>query len=188
MPDKKKSLQDLNQSATMEKGSGSDRNSDQRRLQNEDNLIDKSVEDTFPASDPVSQTGARGSQGIRGDHQESSSDDSGLPADFKDNKAAQFEYGRKSQASTQHFDTSTHRLEMGNPDVGNVDLGTIEADKPAQKDDDDLFDSADDDTTAEDLLNPEDLGHAEGSDATDKAGRMADRSERRADVDRQDAY
>ena len=38
------------------RGSGNDQNSDTRRLENEDNLQDKTDEDSFPASDPPSQT------------------------------------------------------------------------------------------------------------------------------------
>lgn len=131
------------------RGSGSDINSDLDRLDNEENLQDKTEEDTFPASDPPSHSpmtgvGRRGRQNSSDDAE--SRDPSGLAPDFKDDKAAQFEYGRRSQASTQHFDRSTERLRHGNPDIGEVDLGTIEADKPAQRDDDDLFDSADDDS------------------------------------------
>jgi hypothetical protein len=67
-----------------------------------------------------------------------------FPSDFKENGAKQFQYGRKSAQSTLHTDTSSRRLEHGNPDVGEVDLGTIEADRPAQKDDNDHYDSPDD--------------------------------------------
>lgn len=59
---------------------------------------------------------------------------------LKNSKAAQFEYGRKAQHSTEHFDQSSRRLEKGNPDIGEVDLGNIEADKPAEPDDNDHFD------------------------------------------------
>lgn len=122
------------------RGSGSDKNSDTRRLANPDNLQDKREEDTFPASDPPSTSpligfGRRAEPFLGED----------LPSDFKENPRAQFEYGRRSQASTLHFDRSTRRLELGNPNVGDVDLGTIEADKPAQPDDNDHWDSADDD-------------------------------------------
>ena len=120
------------------RGSGSDRNSDSRRLNDRENYLDKLAEDTFPASDPPSTSPITG-VGERND------DPSHLPSDFKDNKAAQFEYGRRSQKSTHHFDTTSKRLEHGNPDVGEVDLGTIEADRPAQADDNDHFDSAEDD-------------------------------------------
>jgi len=133
------------------RGSGHDINSDLERLRNQDNLQDKIDEDSFPSSDPPSHSPMTGFG--RADHERRSEDSrgkipepdpSGLEPNFKNDKAAQFEYGRKSQASTQHFDTSTNRLRKGNPDVGDVDLGTIEADKPAQSDDDDLFDTADD--------------------------------------------
>ncbi|MES2856846.1 MAG: hypothetical protein V4692_13330 [Bdellovibrionota bacterium] len=67
-------------------------------------------------------------------------DPSGLSSNFKNDKAAQFEYGRKSQVSTQHFDTSDSRLRKGNPDIGEVDLGNIEANEPPQPDDGDHFD------------------------------------------------
>lgn len=60
-----------------------------------------------------------------------------LPKDFKINKAAQFQYGRKSQKATHHFDRTSDRLERGNPDVGKIDLGNIEADRPAEPDDND---------------------------------------------------
>lgn len=66
--------------------------------------------------------------------------ESQAPKNIKESKAAQFEYGRKSQHSTEHFDRMSRRLERGNPDVGEVDLGNIEADKPVEPDDRDLFD------------------------------------------------
>ena len=113
------------------RGSGNDPNSDTRRLQDEDNLLDKTVEDSFPASDAPSHTPI---SGVGRTNKESAT---GLPSDFKENGAKQFEYGRRTEAKTLHFDTSTNRLRKGNPDVGEVDLGNIEADKPAQKDDDD---------------------------------------------------
>lgn len=100
--------------------------------------IDHEVEDTFPASDPPSMTSPI--TGVGGTKDAESRDVSGLPADFKDNPAAQFEYGRRSQLKTQHFDTSSRRLSMGNPDIGDVDLGTIESDEPSQRDDNDLYD------------------------------------------------
>lgn len=114
------------------RGSGNDINSDTRRLHSDENMQDKTVEDSFPASDPPSQTPISGVSKAKplGD----------VPDDLKNNKVAQFEYGRKTEAKTLHFDTSTNRLNKGNPDVGDVDLGNIEADKPAQKDDDDHFD------------------------------------------------
>lgn len=59
---------------------------------------------------------------------------------FKNSRAAQFEYGRASQHRTEHFDQSSRRLEKGNPDVGEIDLGNIEADQPAQPDDNDHLD------------------------------------------------
>lgn len=147
------------------RGSGSDLNSDSERLKDVDNLQDKVEEDTFPASDPPSHspmTGVnRGNEGATygseapdtgksQDRHETSSraDDalkeSGLPSDFKDNKAAQFEYGRRAQAATLHFDRSENRLRKGNPDIGEVDMGIIDADKPVAPDDDDPFDSPDD--------------------------------------------
>lgn len=119
-----------------ERGSGSDINSEVGRLEDEENLQDKTEEDTFPASDPPSHSPMTG-VGRKKREPEVSRDPSGLKSNFKDDKAAQFEYGRRSQASTQHFDTSTERLRKGNPNIGEVDLGTIEADKPAQRDDDD---------------------------------------------------
>jgi hypothetical protein len=60
--------------------------------------------------------------------------------DFKNNPSAQFKYGRQSQHSTEHFDQSSRRLDKGNPDLGEVDLGNIEADQPAQPDDNDHYD------------------------------------------------
>lgn len=63
-----------------------------------------------------------------------------VPKNIKDSKAAQFEYGRRSQHATEHFDRTSRRLEHGNPDVGEVDLGNIEADKPAEPDDNDHYD------------------------------------------------
>ncbi len=59
---------------------------------------------------------------------------------IKESKIAQFEYGRRSQRATERFDRTSRRLERGNPDVGEVDLGNIEADKPAQPDDSDHYD------------------------------------------------
>ncbi len=104
------------------------------RSRDQQNLQDKTVEDSFPASDPPSQTPIIG---IGRANRETAT---GLPSDFKENGAKQFEYGRRTEAKTLHFDTSTNRLRKGNPDVGEVDLGNIEADKPAQKDDDDHYD------------------------------------------------
>jgi hypothetical protein len=60
--------------------------------------------------------------------------------EFKNNPAAQFKYGRQAQHATEHFDQSSRRLDKGNPDVGEIDLGNIEADKPAEPDDNDHFD------------------------------------------------
>lgn len=59
---------------------------------------------------------------------------------LKNSPAAQYEYGRKAQHSTEHFDQSSRRLEHGNPDIGEVDLGNIEANKPSEPDDNDHFD------------------------------------------------
>jgi hypothetical protein len=42
------------------RGSGSDRNSDTRRLQDPENLFDKASEDSFPASDPPSTSPLKG--------------------------------------------------------------------------------------------------------------------------------
>ncbi len=166
---KQKTLNDLNQSSTMEKGSGSDRNSDVSRLKHATNRQDKMEEDTFPASDASSSYSVG-----RGEKHAKPLDTNGLPADFKDNKAAQFEYGRKSEASTLHFDTSTHRLEQGNPDIGDVDLGVIDADAPARKDDNDPYTKPETSETE--------------SRAVRKADQMADRAERKADVDHQNEY
>lgn len=66
--------------------------------------------------------------------------DKNLPLNLKESKAAQFEYGREVEKRTHHFDRSSKRLESGNPDVGEIDLGNIEADKPAQPDDNDHWD------------------------------------------------
>ena len=116
------------------RGSGNDLNSDSRRLRDEDNLQDKTIEDSFPASDPPSNTP------ISGSGRTNREVPVGMKSDFKENGAEQFEYGRRTEAKTFNFDTSTNRLRRGNPDIGNVDLGNIEADKPAQKDDDDHYD------------------------------------------------
>src|SRR4051812_6878593 len=116
------------------RGSGTDVNSDTRRLQDEENRLDKTVEDSFPASDPPSHTPI---SGVAKTHREVPV---GASANFKENGAEQFEYGRRTEAKTLHFDPSTDRLRRGNPDVGNVDLGNIEADRPADPDDDDHFD------------------------------------------------
>lgn len=173
---KQKTLKDLNQSSTMEKGSGSDANSDISRLSHSGNRQDKMDEDSFPASDaPSSYSVGRGDQkpakaatGKAGE----------LPADFKDNKAAQFAYGRKSEAATLHFDTSTNRLEQGNPDVGDIDLGVIDAESPVRADDNNPY------------TRPDSRSHNQSNDtqAVQKADRMADRAERRADVDQQNEY
>lgn len=116
------------------RGSGTDQNSDTRRLQDEDNLQDKTVEDSFPASDPPSQTPMSGTGRKHRDIPAS------MASDFKENGAEQFEYGRRTEAKTFNFETNTNRFKKGNPDVGSVDLGNISADRPAQKDDDDHFD------------------------------------------------
>jgi hypothetical protein len=139
---------------TETRGSGTDLNSDLSRLEDPENMQDKAVEDTFPASDAPSHSRPPTSRDLAGNQVEDSNDKtysiSGLPRDFKDNTKAQFEYGRRVERATEHFDRSSHRLERGNPDVGNVDLGTIEADKPVQPDDHDHYDSADDKSRAQD--------------------------------------
>lgn len=114
------------------RGSGSDKNSDTRRLRSEENLLDKTNEDSFPASDPPSQTPISGVTRARpiGD----------VPSDLKESGKAQFKYGRRTEAKTLHFEPNPNRLNKGNPDIGDVDLGNIEADKPAQRDDDDHYD------------------------------------------------
>ena len=58
-----------------------------------------------------------------------------VPTNLKESGAAQFQYGRESEKKLERTARNSHRLEMGNPDIGDVDLGVIEADKPAQKDD-----------------------------------------------------
>lgn len=73
-------------------------------------------------------------------HARDPKDASQAPKNIKDSKAAQFEYGRKSQHATEHFDRHSRRLESGNPDVGEIDLGNIEADRPAEPDDKDFYD------------------------------------------------
>lgn len=118
--------------------------------------MDKIDEDTFPASDPPSFspiTGVGPESPTYGDDVPRDKSKCGVSpdvndpqdvADFKNDPKRQFQYGRKAEASTLHFDPSTNRLNKGNPDVGNVDLGTIEADKPAQPDDLDPYDTPDD--------------------------------------------
>lgn len=71
------------------RGSGNDRNSDTRRLKNDDNLQDKTSEDSFPASDPPSNTPLSGVG--RTDREVPA----GAKVDFKEDGAAQFEYGRR---------------------------------------------------------------------------------------------
>ena len=125
------SSQDRDQKKAHPRGSGNDANSDTRRLHDEENLQDKTNEDSFPASDPPSNTPV---SGVGRTNREVPV---GAKADFKENGAEQFKYGRRTAAQTLHVDPSTNRLRRGNPDVGNVDLGNIEADKPAEPDDND---------------------------------------------------
>jgi hypothetical protein len=136
------------------RGSGSDKNSDTSRLRDPENYQDKVEEDTFPASDPPSSSpltgmgrtyGDTGAGGDAGVGRESYTESKGVPEDLKDNPKAQFLYGRRTEKKTHHFDRTSRRLERGNPDVGEVDLGTIEADRPAQPDDHDHYDTADED-------------------------------------------
>jgi hypothetical protein len=136
------------------RGSGSDKNSDTSRLRDPENYQDKVEEDTFPASDPPSHSpltgvgrtyGDTGAGGESDSEPNSKSKSGDVPADLKNNPKAQFLYGRRTEKKTHHFDRTSRRLERGNPDVGEVDLGTIEADRPAQPDDHDHFDTADDD-------------------------------------------
>jgi hypothetical protein len=108
--------------------------------------LDRMDAESFPASDAPSHTphpdlnssasnsaqpdiNAGRSHGVGPD-----ANDKADREDFKNNSARQFRYGRQSEQSTLHFDPTSKRLETGNPDVGNVDLGTIEADQPAQPD------------------------------------------------------
>jgi hypothetical protein len=114
------------------RGSGSDKNSDTRRLHSEENLLDKTNEDSFPASDPPSHTPISGVTRARPLGE--------VPRDLKESGKAQFQYGRRVEAKTLHFEPNTNRLDKGNPDIGDVDLGNIEADQPSQRDDDDLYD------------------------------------------------
>ncbi len=116
-----------------------------RRDREDDRRLDNMVEDTFPASDPPSTSPLTANGGP---HEAAGT----VPPDLKESGAAQFEYGRRTEAKTHHFDTSSRRLERGNPDVGEIDLGTIEADKPAQPDDNDHYDSADDEIPKEPRL------------------------------------
>lgn len=171
MASKKDSSKQPTKKDSVARGSGSDVNSDSRRLSDADMLEDKTIEDSFPASDAPSHSP------ISGAGRTKSEIPSSLPEDFKENTAAQFEYGRKSEASTLHFDRSENRLRKGNPDIGNVDLGTIE------------YDSSKDET-AEDQIDSKDLDRAEGSDGGDAgaANRRTDRAEKRANIDRQNEY
>ncbi len=52
--------------------------------------------------------------------------------------SAQFKQGRE-QAKKLQTDPDSHRLDSGNPDIGDVDMGVIEADKPTKKDDNSPF-------------------------------------------------
>jgi hypothetical protein len=108
------------------------------KLQSE--RLDNMVEDTFPASDPPSTSPVTGMGSSHG---------STAPPNLKESGAAQFEYGRRTEELTHRFDPSSRRLETGNPDVGEVDLGTIEADRPAQPDDHDHYDTIDEPTPGE---------------------------------------
>lgn len=53
--------------------------------------------------------------------------------------SAQFKQGREQAKKLQITDPNSHRLETGNPDIGDVDMGVIEADKPTKKDDNSPF-------------------------------------------------
>jgi hypothetical protein len=67
-----------------------------------------------------------------------------VPKNLKDSGSAQFLYGRASAKAAEIYDPSSHRLEDGNPDIGDVDLGTIQASEAADGevllDDDDALD------------------------------------------------
>lgn len=58
-----------------------------------------------------------------------------------DNKITnEFQHGRESDKKLQRTALDSKRREHGNPDIGEVDLGNIEADKPSQPDDNDPLD------------------------------------------------
>lgn len=63
-----------------------------------------------------------------------------VPADLKENPRAQFEYGRRSEKKLERTARDSKRLEIGNPNIGEVDLGNIEANEPSQPDDNDHWD------------------------------------------------
>ena len=54
---------------------------------------------------------------------------------FDQSGGEQFKRGRENEKKLQITDPESHRLDNGNPDIGDVDLGVIEADKPTRKDD-----------------------------------------------------
>ena len=89
-PDDLSRNQSTSQKKSHPRGSGSDLNSDTHRLRDESNLQDKIIEDSFPASDPPSNTPLSGVG--RTDREVRTN---GPKSEFKENAADHFEYGRR---------------------------------------------------------------------------------------------
>ena len=86
-------LINLGEKISHPRGSGNDRNSDTYLLQNESNRHDKTVEDSFPASDPPSNTP------MSGVGRTNLEVPTGQNPEFTEIGASQFEYGRRAKTA-----------------------------------------------------------------------------------------